>query len=122
MQLLVIKGSLHFLFLCPNERSRSVILKREPLGSLKEEFCIPGRKFVLGMNRGRKAVDEKNVSFYYYFIQHIKKLSSKVDLDGNVYSTQAQAALPSSSSFETVLSIHGLAALDLGAGVEQPID
>ena len=42
-------------------------------------------------------------------------------LDSNVYSTQAQAA-SSSSLFEPVLSVHCLAALDLGAGVEQPID
>ena len=65
-------------------------------------------------------MDEKILSFYYYFIQQIKKPSSEVGLDGNVYSTQAQIASPSSSSFETVLSIHGLASLDLGAGVEQP--
>ena len=42
-------------------------------------------------------------------------------LDGNVYNTQAQAA-SSASSFEPVLFVHCLAALDLGAGVEQPID
>jgi len=41
--------------------SRTVVLKREPLGSLREEFLIPGRKFVPGRNCGGKAVDEKNV-------------------------------------------------------------
>jgi len=35
-----------------------VVLKREPLGSLREEFIFPGRKFVPGMNRGGNAVDE----------------------------------------------------------------
>jgi len=38
-----------------------VVLKREPLGSLKEEFLIPRRKFVPGKNWGGKAVDEKNL-------------------------------------------------------------
>jgi len=37
-----------------------VVLKQEPLGSLKE-FFIPGRKFVPGKNWGGKAVDEKNL-------------------------------------------------------------
>jgi len=32
--------------------SRQVVLKREPLGSLREEFVIPGRKFVPGRNWG----------------------------------------------------------------------
>jgi len=31
----------------------------EPLGSLREEFLIPGRKFVPGINWGEKAADEK---------------------------------------------------------------
>jgi len=45
-----------------------------------------------------------------------------VGLDGNVYNTQAQAT-SSSLSFEPVLSVHCLtASLDLGTGVEQPID
>jgi len=39
-------------------------------------------------------------------------------LDGNVYSTQAQA----SSSFEPVLSVHCLTALDLREGAKQPVD
>jgi len=40
-----------------------VVLKREPLGSLWEEFFIPGRKFVLGSNWGGKAADDKTLSF-----------------------------------------------------------
>jgi len=32
---------------------------------LREEFLIPGRKFVPGRNWGGKAVDEKSLSFYY---------------------------------------------------------
>jgi len=31
-----------------------------PLGSLREEFLIPGRRFVAGRNWGGEAVDEKN--------------------------------------------------------------
>jgi len=36
-----------------------VVLKGEPLGSLKEEFFMPGRKFVSGRNWGGKALGEK---------------------------------------------------------------
>jgi len=35
---------------------------------------------------GGKGVDEKNLSFYYLFIQH-KKLHNEVGLDGKVYSS-----------------------------------
>ena len=52
--------------------SRSVVLKREPLGSLREEFIIRGRKFVPGKNWRGKAVGEKTLNFYCYVIQHIK--------------------------------------------------
>jgi len=38
---------------------RAVVLKRELLGSLREEFLIPGRKFIPGRNWGGKDVDEK---------------------------------------------------------------
>ena len=54
---------------------------------------MPGRKFVAGRNWGGKAVNEKTLSFYYLFIQHIKKLHNEVGLDGNVYSTPGQTAL-----------------------------
>jgi len=43
-----------------------------PLGSLMEEFLIPGRNFVPGRNWGGNAVDYETFSFYYLFIQHIK--------------------------------------------------
>jgi len=43
-----------------------------PTGSLREEFLIPGRKFVPGRNWGGRDVDEKYYCFYYLFIQHIK--------------------------------------------------
>jgi len=43
-----------------------------PFDSLSEEFVIPGRKFVPGRNWGGKTVDEKTLSFYYLFIQHMK--------------------------------------------------
>jgi len=41
-----------------------VVLKGGPLGSLREELLIPGRKFVPGMKWGRKVVDEKTLIFY----------------------------------------------------------
>jgi len=46
-------------------------------------------------------------------------MHGKVGLDGNVYSTQGQAA-SSSSSFEPLLSVHCLTILDFEAGVDQP--
>jgi len=49
-----------------------VVLKRLPFHSPREEFAIPGWKFVPGWNWGGKAVDEKNLSFYYLLIKHIK--------------------------------------------------
>jgi len=36
-----------------------VFLIRAPLGSLREEFFIPGKEFIPGRNWGGKAVDEK---------------------------------------------------------------
>jgi len=63
-----------------------------PLGSLWEEFLISRRKFVSGRYRGGKAVRKTALCFYYLFNQH-KKLHNKFGLDGNVYSTQGQAAL-----------------------------
>jgi len=45
-----------------------VVLKWELLGSLREEFLIPERKFVPGGNWGGKAVDGKTLSFYCLFI------------------------------------------------------
>jgi len=42
-----------------------VVLKREPFGSLREEFLIVGRKLLPGRNWGGKAVEEKTLSFYY---------------------------------------------------------
>ena len=57
-------------------------------------------------------MDEKKFLLLFYSTQ-------KNCTDGHIYSTQAQTA---SSSFESVLSVYCLAALDLGAGVEQPID
>jgi len=45
--------------------ARPMVLKREPLGSPREEFLIPGRKFVPGSNWGGKVVGEKTLSFNY---------------------------------------------------------
>jgi len=39
-----------------------------PLGSLREEFFIPGRKFVPGKKWGAKSEDEKAIKFDYLFI------------------------------------------------------
>jgi len=64
-----------------------------PLGSLREEFLIPGRRFVAGRNWGGEAVDEKNLTFsLVVYLTHIK-LHSEVGLHGNICSTQGQAAL-----------------------------
>jgi len=67
------------------QRARPVVLKLVPLGSVKEEFFFPVRKYVPGKNWEEK-LDEKNLSFHYLFIQHIK-LHNEVGLDGNVYLT-----------------------------------
>ena len=80
------------------KKVKTVVLKREPFGSLREEFLIPGR------NWGGKAVE---VFIPISLFQHIKKLHSEVGWDWNVYSRQAQAA--PSSSFEAVRSVHCLA-------------
>jgi len=56
----------HECLVCGNQGlSSAVVLKWEPLGSLKEEFQTPGRKFVPGRNWGGKAVGEKTLSFYH---------------------------------------------------------
>jgi len=63
----------------------------------------------------------KKLKFIFLLVYSThKKLHSEFSLNGNIYSTQAQAA--STSSFEPVLSVQCLAALDLRAGVEQPIN
>jgi len=49
-----------------------VVLKRVPLGSLREEFLIRGRTFVSGRKWRGKTVDKKALSFYYLLLQHIK--------------------------------------------------
>jgi len=64
---------------------------------------------------------DKNLKFLLLVYSTLKKLNNVAGLDGNVYSTQVQDT-SSSSSFEPVLSLNCLAALELGAGVEQPID
>jgi len=60
--------------------SSPVVLKREPLDSLKAEFLIPGRKFVPGRNCGGKVVDEKNL-FIVTLVFSTQKLHSQVGLD-----------------------------------------
>jgi len=44
----------------------------------KNDSLMPGRKFVPGRNWGGKAVDEKTLSFYYLFIQHIKNCTTRL--------------------------------------------
>ena len=110
-----------WFFWCKHEPTRAVVLKREPLGSLREEFLIPARKFAPRRNWGGRAAEE-NLKFLFLLVYSTqKKLHSAVGLNWNVYSTLAQAAPP--SSFEpAVRSAHCLAALDLRAGIQQPID
>jgi len=43
--------------------AKPVFLKRVLLGSLREEFLIPGKIFVPGKNWGGKPVGEKTLSF-----------------------------------------------------------
>ena len=43
--------------------SKAVVLKREPLESLREEFLIFGKKFAPGKNWGVKAVEKKKFLF-----------------------------------------------------------
>ena len=70
---------------------------------------------------GEEKLWGKKQNFLYLLVcSTSKKLNNEDDLDGNVYSTQAQAA--SSSLFEAVLLVHCLAVLDLWAGVEQTIN
>jgi len=70
-----------------------VVLKRVPLGSLKQEFSIPGRKFVSAWNWGGKAVDEKKTQIFVIWLFTTQKLHNEVGLDGIVYSMQRQVAL-----------------------------
>jgi len=91
--------------------SKPVVLKREPLGSLREEFLIPGRKFAPGRNWGGKAV-EKDLLFLLIFIpissfNTLKSCTVRLVESGMSTGTQAQAA--PSSSFEPLRSVHCLA-------------
>jgi len=97
-----------------------VLLKREPLGSQREEFFNLGRKFASGRNCEGKAVKKKLKFIFLLVYSTHKKLHSEFSLNGNIYSTQAQAA--STSSFESVLEVHCLAALHLWADIAQTID
>jgi len=70
-----------------DESANLVVLKRVRLGSPREEFLIPRRKFVPGRNWGGKAVDKKTSCLYYLFIQHIKTDHRYwFSLDGIIYS------------------------------------
>jgi len=62
-----------------------VLLKREPLDPLWEEFLIPRRKFVPVRKWGRKAVNEINLSICHFVFSADEKLHNEVGLDGNVY-------------------------------------
>jgi len=50
----------------------TVVLNREPLGSVREEFLIPGRKFAPGSNRGGKVV-EKNLNYLFLLVYSTHK-------------------------------------------------
>jgi len=61
----VLKGEQHgslreeFLIVMNKKQAKSVVLKGEQHGSLREEFLIPGRKLVPGRNWRGKGVNEK---------------------------------------------------------------
>jgi len=54
------------------ELPTTVVLKREPLGSLREEFLILGRKFAPGRHWGGKAV-KKKLKFLFLFVYSTRK-------------------------------------------------
>jgi len=58
--------------------SSPVMLKREPLDSLREEFLIPGRKFVPARNWVGKAVDEKTLSFIISLFNKCKNRTARL--------------------------------------------
>jgi len=62
--------------------SKPVVLKRVPLGSLRVEFLISGRKFVPGRDWGKKSCGWKKLSFCYLFIQHIEFVCKFVSCNG----------------------------------------
>jgi len=47
---------------------RSVVLKRVPPGSPREEFLIPGRNFVSGRNWGGNVVDGKALFLLFVYL------------------------------------------------------
>jgi len=55
-----------------------VVLKRVPLGSLREDFLIPGMNFVRDRNWGGKAVAEKAYAFIICLF-NTKKLRNESD-------------------------------------------
>jgi len=65
-----------------SEPSNPVVLKRVPLGSLREEFSFPGRKFVPRWNWGKISCGWKKLSFCYLFIQHINVVCKFVCCNG----------------------------------------
>jgi len=69
-----------------------VVLKRVPLGSQREKFFIPGRKFVSGRNWGGKGEDENALNFMIC-LSIRTKLHKETGFDGNAYNTQGQAVL-----------------------------
>ena len=90
----------HYCVILLNHSS-PVVLKRH-IGSIMEKFLIPGRKFV-PEKKGGKCGWKKFLLFVYS--THIK-LHNEVGLDGDVYSTQGQTALPAVTDVIKVSLVH----------------
>ena len=95
-----------------------MVLKWKPLGSLREEFWIPGRKFVPGRNWGGKAA-KINPSFLFILVYSTHKKTAQ---RGCFIPECLQYASTTcfSSSFEPIRSVHCLAALDIRAANRLP--
>jgi len=60
------------------KRYSPVILKKLPLGSLREDVLIPGSRFVPGRSLGGKSVDGKTLHFYDLFNQRMKNCTTRL--------------------------------------------
>jgi len=92
-----------FLFL---SKAFTVLTQWQTFGSLREEL-------------GRKRCGWKYLKFYHYFIQRMKATVQRGWFRWKCLQSASTSCL---SWFEPVLSVHCLAALDLEARVEQPMD
>jgi len=61
------------------QKSETVVLKREPLGSPREEVLIPGRKFAPWKNWGGKAVGKKQKFLFVLVYSTLKNCTERLD-------------------------------------------